>query len=139
MFIFCFVFCLFVCFFVEGGGYIQSSLALRTPRYYGLPDNKVAAKSPIKTDYRRLNEINSRYYGLSNTRNNDTKSVIRGFWSYLNEYKIALKLTCQRKFAEMSYQIYQQLCRLFLLWNTVNRTQPKLTACNSYHLKFKTL
>ena len=103
-FVLCFV-CLFV--FLLRGEDIYSHLS--PCGHLAITDSPIirtAAKSPIKTDYRRLNEINSRYYGLSNTRNNDTKSVIRGFWSYLNEYKIALKLTCQRKFAEMSYQIY---------------------------------
>ena len=43
---------------------IQSTPALRTPRYYGYPaitdSSKISGES-----YRRLTEINSRYYGLS--------------------------------------------------------------------------
>ena len=46
---------------------VQSKLALRTPRYmyYGHPIIRTAAKSPAKIDYRRLTEINFRFYGLS--------------------------------------------------------------------------
>ena len=42
-----------------------STLALWTPRYYGHPAIRTAAKSPGKINYRRLTERNSRYYGLS--------------------------------------------------------------------------
>ena len=45
------------------------------------PIIRTAAKSPIKTDYRRLNEINSRYYGLSLLRTltcGPEVSVIKG-------------------------------------------------------------
>ena len=44
---------------------IQSTLALRTPRYNGHPEIRLTAKSQAKINYRRLTEMNSRYYGLS--------------------------------------------------------------------------
>ena len=45
--------------------YVQSTLALRTPRYYAHPANiRTAAKSPSENFYRRLTEIIFRYYGL---------------------------------------------------------------------------
>ena len=44
---------------------IQSTLALRTPRYNGHPEIRLRAKSQAKINYRRLTEMNSRYYGLS--------------------------------------------------------------------------
>ena len=43
---------------------IQSTPALRTPRYYGHPAITDSSKIPGES-YRRLTEINSRYYGLS--------------------------------------------------------------------------
>ena len=43
---------------------IQSTPALRTPRYYGHPAITDSSKIPDES-YRRLTEINSRYYGLS--------------------------------------------------------------------------
>ena len=44
--------------------YIQSTPALRTPHYYGHPAITDSSKIPGES-YRRLTEINSRYYGLS--------------------------------------------------------------------------
>ena len=43
---------------------IRSTPALRTPRYYGHPAITDSSKIPGES-YRRLTEINSRYYGLS--------------------------------------------------------------------------
>ena len=43
---------------------LQSTPALRTPRYYGHPAITDSSKIPGES-YRRLTEINSRYYGLS--------------------------------------------------------------------------
>ena len=43
---------------------IQSTPALRTPRYYEHPAITDSSKIPGES-YRRLTEINSRYYGLS--------------------------------------------------------------------------
>ena len=43
---------------------LQSTTALRTPRYYGHPAIMDSSKIPGES-YRRLTEINSRYYGLS--------------------------------------------------------------------------
>ena len=43
---------------------IQSTPALRTPRYYGHPAITDSSKIPGES-YGRLTEINSRYYGLS--------------------------------------------------------------------------
>ena len=43
---------------------VQSTPALRTPRYYGHPAITDSSKIPGES-YRRLTEINSRYYGLS--------------------------------------------------------------------------
>ena len=43
---------------------LQSTPALRTPRYYGHPAIADRSKIPGES-YRRLTEINSRYYGLS--------------------------------------------------------------------------
>ena len=44
--------------------HLQSTLALRTPRYYGHPINKDSCKIPGQS-YRRLTENKPRYYGLS--------------------------------------------------------------------------
>ena len=43
---------------------VQSTPALRTPRYYGDPAITDSSKIPGES-YRRLTEINSRYHGLS--------------------------------------------------------------------------
>ena len=43
---------------------IQSTPALRTPRYYGHPATTDSSKIPGES-YKRLTEINFRYYGLS--------------------------------------------------------------------------
>ena len=43
---------------------VQSTPALRTPRYYGHPAITDSSKIPGES-YKRLTEINSRYYGLS--------------------------------------------------------------------------
>ena len=47
---------------------VQSTFALRTPRYNGHPIIRTVAKSLAKINYRRLTETNSRYYGLSLVR-----------------------------------------------------------------------
>ena len=44
--------------------HLQSTPALRTPRYYGHPAITDSSKIPGES-YRRLTEINSHYYGLS--------------------------------------------------------------------------
>ena len=44
---------------------VQSTLALRSPRYYGHPVNTDSCKIPSEICYRRLTETISRYYGLS--------------------------------------------------------------------------
>ena len=44
--------------------HLQSTPASRTPRYYGHPAITDSGKIPGES-YRRLTEINSRYYGLS--------------------------------------------------------------------------
>ena len=44
--------------------WVQSTPALRTPRYYGHPAITDSSKIPGES-YRRLTEINSHYYGLS--------------------------------------------------------------------------
>ena len=59
------VFPIFFLSVVERVNIIQSTLALRTPCYYGTQVIRTAVKSPVKINYRRLTEINSRYYGLS--------------------------------------------------------------------------
>ena len=43
---------------------VQSTPALRTPRYYGHPAITDRSEIPVES-YKRLTEINSRYYGLS--------------------------------------------------------------------------
>ena len=47
------------------GRVIQSTLALRTPRNNGHPNNTRTATSQAKINYRRLTEMNFRYYELS--------------------------------------------------------------------------
>ena len=59
---------------------VQSTPALRTPSYNGHPIIRTAAKSPAKTNYRRLTEINSRYYGISLL-----KTLTRGPYRVRNE------------------------------------------------------
>ena len=68
---------------------LQSTLALRTPRYYGHPDNTDRTKSPEKINYRRLNEINSRYYGLSLLRPQTRELAVFGFinWRWFGHRK----------------------------------------------------
>ena len=44
---------------------IQPTPPLRRPGYNGLPDNTDSSLIPGKINWRRLTEINSRYYGLS--------------------------------------------------------------------------
>ena len=51
---------------------IKSTLALRTPRYYGLPTNADKRQPPGET-HKEMTQTNSRYYGLScYYRNADT-------------------------------------------------------------------
>ena len=47
------------------GLWVQSTLALRTLHYHGHLNKTDSSNSPAKTNYRRLTEINFRYYALS--------------------------------------------------------------------------
>ena len=44
---------------------VQSTLALRTPRYYGHPANADKSHPPPGETHKEMTETNSRYYGLS--------------------------------------------------------------------------
>ena len=50
------------------------------PAIMNTPIKQTAAKSPAKTNYRRMTEINSRYYGLSLMR-----TLTRGPYSVRNK------------------------------------------------------
>ena len=60
---------------------VQSTPTMRTPRYYGHPAITDSSKIP-RESYRRLTEIYSRYYGLTDTLSVPTSQ----FYCFLSRY-----------------------------------------------------
>ena len=65
--------------------HLQSTPALRTPRYYGHPAITDSSKIPGES-YSRLTEINSRYYGLLSLLRTYGHLIRSQFYCFLSRY-----------------------------------------------------
>ena len=73
--------------------FLQSTLALRTPRYYGLPLLRTELSPLPGESYRGLTEKDSRYYGLQSTSRGcplyrELTVLVLWFWSGMCEARI---------------------------------------------------